>query len=120
MGSIKGRAPTQLETDLLTALLEHEFEGVAELRTQASNLVVSRGCSCGCGTVDLIPQGDSAPAAGSRSPVPCEGTVLDDRGDAIGGLLLFLREGLLSSLEIYSYDEPLPLPNLDRVVWHTT
>lgn len=120
MGSIKGRAPTQLETDLLSALLGHDFEGVEELRIQASSIVVSRGCSCGCGTINLIPQGDSVPAADSQSPVPCEGTVHDDQGDAIGGLLLFVREGRLSSLEIYSYGQPLPLPNLDRVVWHTT
>ncbi len=36
-------------------------------------------------------------------------------GDEVGGLLLFIRHGLLESLEVYSYDEPLPLPLIGDV-----
>ncbi|HEU4946745.1 MAG TPA: hypothetical protein VFT31_06295 [Kribbella sp.] len=35
----------------------------------------------------------------------------------IGGLLLFVKDGLLSSLEVDSYDEPLPLPEPRQVIW---
>jgi hypothetical protein len=32
-------------------------------------------------------------------------------------VLLFLRNGLLQSLEVYSYGDPLPMPALDQVRW---
>jgi hypothetical protein len=44
--------------------------------------------------------------------------VFDDEGKEIGGLLLFLEEGQLRSLEIYSFDQPLPLPKIENVIWH--
>jgi hypothetical protein len=43
--------------------------------------------------------------------------VVDDRGKTIGGILLFVHEGQLADLEVYSYDEPLPMPSADRVSW---
>ncbi|SFT82436.1 hypothetical protein SAMN05660657_03301 [Geodermatophilus amargosae] len=40
-------------------------------------------------------------------------------GEPIGGLLLFVDEGRLSGLEVYSLDDaPLPMPCLERVRWH--
>jgi hypothetical protein len=55
----------------------------------------------------------------ARSPVEVEGRVLDADAEDIGGLLLFLEEGLLSSLEVYSHFDPLPLPELSQVIWQT-
>ena len=55
------------------------------------------------------------PRSDAGSPVPAEGTVLDADGAAVGGLLLFVTDGLLASLE--DYDQPLPLPTIDRVRW---
>lgn len=43
--------------------------------------------------------------------------MLGAEDDDIGGVLLFLKDGLLSSLEVYSYDEPLPLPEPHQVIW---
>ena len=43
--------------------------------------------------------------------------MLDADGAAVGGLLLFVTDGLLASLEAYAYDQPLPLPTIDRVRW---
>lgn len=45
-----------------------------------------------------------------------EGRILDANGEDIGGLLLFVEAGLLGSLEVYSYEGPLPLPAPDRVL----
>lgn len=118
--SIKGRPLTTVEHELLDALLAHDFEGVEALREQARQLVAIKGCSCGCGTIDLTPVGRNHPRSTASSPVPTEGTVYDDQGESVGGLLLFLAEGLVSSLEIYWFDVPLPLPTLDRVVWSTS
>ena len=41
------------------------------------------------------------------SPAPCEGIVLGATGEVVGGLLLWLCNGLLDWLEVYSYDESL-------------
>ncbi len=65
---------------------------------------------CGSGTIELIPRGDDLPRSDAGSPVPVEAQVLDAQGNEVGGLLLFVRDALLDSLEVYSHDEPLPLP----------
>lgn len=41
----------------------------------------------------------------------------DESGHVIGSLILLLKDGLLSSLEIASWSDPLPLPRFDHVVW---
>ena len=111
------RPLTSRELELLDALLRHEFPGVHELRVQARRTSASPGCTCGCGTLALhVP--DTAPRSSASNPVPVEGTVVDAAGEPIGGLLLFLDDGRLSGLEVYSLvDDPLPLPSSDRVRW---
>ncbi len=42
------------------------------------------------------------------------------KGESIGGLLLFVDDGRLSSLEVHSLvDDPLPMPLPERVRWQT-
>jgi hypothetical protein len=101
------RPLTRTERSLLESLLDSEFEGVAELRAQVEHATASSGCECGCGLIDLSVPPD-LPASSAAGPVPVEGTVLDGDGGPIGGILLFVEEGRLAGLEIYSYDEPLP------------
>jgi hypothetical protein len=114
-GFIGQRPLSRLERELLETFLAHDFAGVEPLREQARNVLASRGCKCGCGTLDLHPQGLQAVRSTARSPVEVEGRVLDADAEDIGGLLLFLGEGLLSSLEVYSHFDPLPLPELSQV-----
>ncbi len=113
-----GRPLTQNERALVDGLLAQSFEGVEALREQAKNLLAGTtpACTCGCGTIDLLPQGD-APRSHATSPVASGGAVRDEAGAEVGGLLLFLEDGRLASLEVYSYDEPLPLPSAERVRW---
>lgn len=108
---------TAKERELLDGVLAHGFQGVEALRVQAQSVEAKKGCNCGCGTIDLIPRGERPPTSNAASPVPIEGRVVDDDGREVGGLLLFLKYGLLDSLEIYSYAKPLQLPNIDRVRW---
>lgn len=104
--------------ELLDALLRHDFEGVEGLRAQSASVQARSGCTCGCGTLDLVVGDLDAPQSSASSPVPVEGEVYDERGEPVGGLLLFVHDGHLSSLEVYSYgQESLPLPPLDRVTW---
>ncbi len=102
------------EQALVDALLAPEFPGVDPLREQAKALLARPGCTCGCGTIDLLPQGEP-PRSAAQNPAPTEGRVLNAAGDEVGGLLLFIRDGLLESLEVYSYNDPLPLPRVDQV-----
>jgi hypothetical protein len=102
------------EQALVDALLAPEFPGVAELREQAKALLARPGCDCGCGTIELLPQGEP-PCSAATSPAPSEGRVRNADGDEVGGLLLFIRHGLLESLEVYSCDQPLPLPLIAHV-----
>lgn len=101
---------------MLKALLDLDFPGVAELRCQMQSVRVVGQCSCGCATVDLEGDRTQCAPAGTTSPIPAEAIVLDSKGTAIGGLIVFLRQGYLSSLEIYSFDQPIPsLPPSERI-----
>ena len=53
----------------------------------------------------------------ASNPVEPSPSVTDESGDVVGSLILFLKDGLLSSLEIASWFDPLPLPRFDQVVW---
>lgn len=108
---------TEHESALLNALLSHDFPGVAELREQAQHVLTKKGCQCGCGTIDLVLDATPTPRSEASSPAPVEGVVNNDEGEPIGGLLLFVGDGMLGSLEVYSYDDPLPLPRLEQVTW---
>ena len=111
------RPLTTDERRLLDAWLSHDFPGAGELRAQARAVTASRGCSCGCGTIELHVR-PGAPASSAESPVPVEGTVHDDTGRVVGGLLLFVQDGLLSQLEVYPLDDGTPaLPPPERVSW---
>ena len=101
---------------MLAALLAHDFPGVQALRGQSRTVLASRGCTCGCGTIDLHVPVPGMPAA-VRSRVPVEAAVLAADGSPAGGVLLFVDEGVLSGLEVYSFGEaPLAMPAPDLVV----
>ena len=106
------------ERALLDAFLAVDFDGVEALRAQVLGTTATPGCACGCGSVDLLPD-PSAPRSTATSPVPVEGAVRDEADEEVGGLLLFLDDGRLASLEVYSYVDPLPLPPAERVRWTT-
>jgi hypothetical protein len=112
------RPLTTTERALLDALLDHDFDGAVELRTQARHATASTGCECGCVTIDLhVP--DDVPASPAAGTAPVEGTVVDADGEPIGGVLLFVEHGRLAGLQVHSLDEPSPLPRPERVSWET-
>ena len=111
------RPLTAEERRLLDGLLAYDFPGVQELRSQARDLRTKKGCTCGCGTIDLIVQDPRLLPSDAVSPVPVEGHIRGVDGEDVGGVLLFVSNGLLASLEVYSYGEPLPLPRSDQVTW---
>jgi hypothetical protein len=97
----------------------HSWRGFKELRVQIPYATVIPGCACGCGTIDFILDEVRAdlPRSIATNPIPWSPDILDDEGNVIGSLILFLRDGRLQSLEVVSYRDPLPLPEMDRVDW---
>jgi hypothetical protein len=105
------------ERDALVAVLSYaDFVGRAALLEQVDAVRVVGGCDCGCATVDLVIV-DAPPSDAIACPIPNEATVLDAHGEAIGGVLVFTRDGHLRQLEVYGYgDEPIsPFPPIDRL-----
>lgn len=87
------------------------------LRGQAARATAVLGCSCGCGTIDIVVPAD-APATGLPDGPAAEANLNDAAGEPVGGVLLFVRDGFLDRLEVYSYEDPLPMPSTDRLVFN--
>lgn len=104
------RPLTEREAEVLGGLLAVDFEGAQELRRQAEVATAIGRCRCGCATIDLAVGKERAkPARVNQSPVPAEGRWAE------GGIILFVEDGWLSGLEIYTWsDDPprvFPPPN---------
>ncbi|HTU84334.1 MAG TPA: hypothetical protein VMF57_02100 [Solirubrobacteraceae bacterium] len=100
------------EQALLDVLLAEQFSGVEALRVQAQSVRV-RGLHEGLPTVVLLEVADrDAPRADVVHAVPVEAVV---RGE--GELLLFVKQGLLDSIELVTYagDEPAELPTVEAL-----
>jgi hypothetical protein len=98
----KSRPFTEKERELLEFMLSVDFPGRDELKTQAGCAEVDWECDCGCGTF-TVELKESCARAASYEPIPVEAyrEGLD--------VLLFVREGYLSSLEIVDYLDVRPL-----------
>ncbi|WP_238220047.1 hypothetical protein [Tsukamurella pulmonis] len=113
------RPLTDRERAILDGFLSFDFAGVDELRAQLPTLRVNpeRSCRCGCGTVDLVADRALTPAA-ATSPLPVGAEISGDGDIPLGGMIVFLLDGYLASLEVYSYGSgPLDLPAIEGVVW---
>ncbi|WP_434595612.1 hypothetical protein [Streptomyces sp. A5-4] len=90
---------------VLTALLAQDRPGFAALRAQVPYARVAGGCGCGCASLSLaVVDPANAPAAEVVGSPVAEGDVLAPDGRC-GGVLLFVAGGMLSYLEIHSYEE---------------
>lgn len=98
------RGMTDREADLLQFMLSDSIPDVEVLRDQARSADVARTCSCGCGTIDFgIDSRTRAVAPAKTGPI-AEARAREFDEHPVE-LLLFLRHGRLSSLEIVWYDE---------------
>jgi hypothetical protein len=100
-GSIRDeRELTEPERALLQWLIQNGTGNATELMAQLAEARVVSRCGCGCPTIDL--------AIGTRAGSTREGS--DIVADAFGespegyavGVILHVREGLLSELEVYA------------------
>lgn len=106
------------ERHVLLTLFEAGGEQYAPLREQLDAATVTARCGCGCATVAVSVADASPPLRGEdgfafSGVLPIEGTGRDV------GVLVFVREGRLSSLEVHSWGDAtaeLPEPGDLRVV----
>jgi hypothetical protein len=99
---------------VLAHLLSHDFRGVEELRIQARTARV-RGLWEELPTIDLLEVASDAPRADVAFTVPIDARV---RGaDPPQEVLLFVKSGLLDSIELVDYGgtEPAGLPSPDQL-----
>jgi hypothetical protein len=91
------RPLTSPERAILDFLLTAEFQGRAALRAQVDHARASGRCPCGCATVDLAVDRTAAPPAQVSERMVADAMSRDGEY----GLLLFVDDGYLSSVEIY-------------------
>ena len=103
-GSPFPRPLTGREAETLEFMLSAAFPGDEVLREQASRAHVIEQCTCGCATIDLGLERD-APVAPEIQGAPLVQTRARDMDEHPVALMLFVRDGRLSSLEIVWYDE---------------
>ncbi|MFJ9770745.1 hypothetical protein ACIRVF_05840 [Kitasatospora sp. NPDC101157] len=101
---------------LLEALLAADTPDCRTLRAQIPQLRVTGGCPCPCPSLDFaVERPEAVPTTSVGTRIVAEATVLDADGQPIGGAMVFTTEGRLSSLEVYSWDDPpitrLPFPD---------
>ena len=113
----EARQLTDRERELVAAMLSCLAEPEARLlHAQLETALVRPGCPCGCGSIDFVLQASSTGVcARGGAGVVVEGEVLDEHGQALGGLMLFLDSGLLHDLEVWSVSDPIELPPVERV-----
>jgi hypothetical protein len=103
-GSPFPRPLTGREAEILQFMLSAGFPGNEVLREQASRALVIEQCTCGCATIDFGLEPD-APVAPEVQGAPLIQTCARDMDEQPAALMLFVRDGRLSSLEIVWYDE---------------
>jgi len=96
------RPLTATEARALDCLLRVDFPVATGLREQAAITNVVGGCGCGCPTVNLDVDLSRSTRAESGQGI-VSSWVQNDEG---GQLLLFIREGKLSKLEVSWISEP--------------
>ena len=118
------RPVDEIEAAAIGAMLSVGFDGVEALREQVSAISsVTSGCECGCGTVSLFVDTQSAPASTfkeSRAPVEALFRLEEDGVAHSGGLMLWIIDGWLAQLEVFSSTERgAPVPRTaDLAVYH--
>jgi hypothetical protein len=95
------RGLNKKEQELLECMLTAEFPGSEELQAQIGRVEVCAECDCGCGSIDLQVEGQSGHG------VENEQIAVEAYGKGVD-VLLFVRDGLLSSLEIVDQGDARP------------
>jgi hypothetical protein len=104
----------QVRTLLFGILHQATFPGSDELRCQVASVKVVDGPMT---MLDLQVQEMISTSAVKNGPIPLSAIVSDASGMAIGELLIWVKDGWLSTLEFAWWEDnpPNQLPSLDQV-----
>ncbi|WNZ10885.1 hypothetical protein [Streptomyces sp. 11x1] len=102
----------------MESLLAADFPGSAELRQQLDKVEVVAQWGDGSVSADFKVSGDFPIAPIPSGVAPVEAVVVDDSGELVGEILLWVRAGVLSGLEYAWYDDESPssLPGVNRII----
>ncbi|MFN8018077.1 MAG: hypothetical protein U0P45_08130 [Acidimicrobiales bacterium] len=105
--SVDLRAPDERELAVLRFLVGHDFPGADVLRAEVDLVQVRPSCGCGCASIALVPPGVDVrlPVEVPSVPAPLDITVLPLDGRPAGGMILWLSNGHLADLELYSVED---------------
>src|SRR4051794_12049067 len=105
------RALRDDEGALLRALLDHDFDGADALRSQLDLARVGSSCSCGCGSIGFTLPLSGVEKSSATSPLPVEAEIIGADGEPVGGVIVFVRDGFLHDVDVFSFGTgPLPIP----------
>jgi hypothetical protein len=95
------RPLTDVEKAILNRILEPEFEGAEEYRSQVEFATAVSKCGCGCPSVNFevdrsAPRATDDPGYG---PLDVEAVISAHGEDPAAGILVFSKDGYLVSLE---------------------
>ncbi len=101
------RPLTDHERALLEWLLQHSTPEAKTYLSQIPHVTVVSRCPCGCPTIDLAVNSQTAPIE-SPAMLLADAEATSPEGIPVG-LLLFARQGLLDTLEIFAYGDETKL-----------
>jgi hypothetical protein len=109
---------TDDERQLLLDMLGQYDGDTSGLREQVAKARVVSSCRCGCGSLGFVFDERRRTDAPPAELLPIVGSIVNDDRDFIGGLMLYVRDGRLYDLEVFSYtSEPQPTPDPAQVRW---
>ena len=102
---------------VLDLILAATFDGVEPLRAQSRSVQVVGRCTCGCPSIDLAVTVDAPRAVRVDGLVPVELNIAPLAEEPPGQVILFVRDGELSYLELVFYEDrpPTGWPASDRL-----
>lgn len=116
MNSVEARPLNQNERDVLNVVLGAASPEAAALRAQIEVARVT-GRWGGSPSVDLEVPETFAPAQVASGVLPVDAEVVDESGEPVGEILVWVEEGRLSAIEYAWYTDKAPasLPDADRI-----
>jgi len=100
---VEGRDLTPNQRSVLDLLLMRSFPGREALLEQAKTVrTTGLSCTCGCPSFSLTPD-RTLPAADVADRMPSDAHGIDPGGNEIG-VLLWVDEGYLFDVEVFSYE----------------
>lgn len=113
----EARGITPGELEVLRAWLDHDVVGARALRSQLSTETrVFSSCDCGCASIGFVHEDDDSEPGASIFDVDAE--IVNESGESVGGMALFVKAGHLHDVDIHSWHDELPFPTVDQIRWH--